>query len=472
MKNKKIISIVLTAGMLLGGIGVQPIKAMAATGESVQAETKVNDQELKTKAYELLKQIRVNPNEKDIKEARKILTNISDQTYKSGYSYLLGLYIDRNIDKNISPMDELLKAYGMNQNITSAEQQMQFDINLKGENLSEDEKAMLAQILPIINTFKMGIDAKSKTSDENKKAQVEGNIKISINGMPIEMKTWADVDATAKVPKVKYVVEIPEAAKAFMPDGFKDKKYFVYDLEKILAEAGDIQGQMPNFGAIMNDAEVFGKKFMAATEDFMKLADAKYDIVSRGDLTKIDPSKAKDLSKLYKVELTNDKLIQIIKDALQDEKMMKMIKDYVNSTMEMDPSTKGQKIDDKEFKEGLNEVVKALDKMKDGLKFDLVYECGVNKEGYISYEKGSIKVTVNTAKLEELMGQVPGQLPGVEANGKSNSTYTLTMNFDSNSTNINKDIKMSPMPEVNEKNSVDFMQLMELAGGMQGVNVK
>ncbi|KOA19970.1 hypothetical protein CLHOM_15350 [Clostridium homopropionicum DSM 5847] len=467
MKKKKIISMVLAAGLTVGGTGFLPVKALAATNDKVQViNAVVSQKDLKQQSYDLLNKIKENPTEADIKAARKMISGISDLRYTSAYIYLLNLYVDKNIDKGISPIDELLNASAKNQSITSMEQKFGLNTSLLAENLSEEEQMAMAQILPIINTLSFGMDSKMKTSDENKKIQIEGTIDISVMNMPVEAKMWIDMDITGATPKMKYIIEIPNSIKMFLPAEFKDKQYLVYDMETILKASGANGAQMAGFGDIMKSAEVFNKKFTASFNDFIKIADGKYDLVSRGDLATLDKETAQEVSKLYKIDLNNEKLLGIVNDALKDYSMKKVIKNYINDSMKLDPTIKGQEMTDKDFEEGIGEITKALGQLGDSLRLDMTLECGVNKEGYISYQKGSLKVTVDSAKLNAL-NAAENQKQNAANTKAASSKYTFTLNFDSKLSNINKEIKLAPMPEVNEQNSIDIMQLLIASSSVQ-----
>ena len=453
MKNKKIVSMVLAAGMLIGGTGFAPVKAMAATEEKVQV-VQLTEKDIKKQAYSILQEIKTNPTEKNIKEARALLFDITDATYKSAYTYLLDLYVSKSEVKPSIAVDELLAASKMNQAITSSEQKLGLTVNLEGKDLSDEEKAALASILPIINALKLDVTAKSKASDNNMKAQVDGNIKLNMMGMAMDMDIWADVDATGSMPKMKMIVEIPEFIKMTDPS-LKDKQYLVYDLEKLMKMSSPAGVATPDFSSMMNMSQSVNTKLTASFEEVLKIVDAKLNIVSKGDLSKVDAETAKNLSKVYNVNIDNDKLIQLIKLAVQDKEVKKVLKDYINSMLAVDPATKGQKLSDKDFEMMLAQMLPAVDMLNQIAKFDISLVCGVDKEGFMAYQAGSIKVTVSPAQISALMGQVQ---PGQTVNSKS--TYTLTINFDSNTTNINKDIKIAPMPEVNEKNSIDLADTM------------
>lgn len=453
MKSKKIISMVLAAGMLVGGIGFAPTKAMAATSGKVQAVQSI-EKDLKKQAYAVLQQIKANPTEEKIKEARALLYDISDSTYKSSYNYLLDLYVNRSEVKPSIAVDELLAASKMNQDVTSYEQKFGLSLNLEGENLSEEETAALSQIIPMINSAKLEVIARTKSSDNNMKAQMDGNIKLDMMGIPIDMDLWADVDATGAVPKMKMVMQIPEFIKMMDPSMI-GKEYLVYDLEKLMNVSTPAGAVTPDFSSMMNMSQAVNTKLTASLDNLLKVADAKLDIVSKVDLTKVDAEVAKNLSKAYNINLDNDKLVELIKLAVQDKEVKKVLKDYINEILAVDPTMEGQKLSDKQFDEMINTALPVLDMVKQIAQFDLNLVYGVDKEGFGSYQKGSFKITFNAEQLAALIGQIqPGQTIDTK------SVYTLTINFDSNMTNINKDIKIAPMPEANEKNSIDLADMM------------
>ncbi|MCY6960167.1 peptidoglycan-binding protein [Clostridium brassicae] len=452
MKSKKIMAITLAAGIFIGGVGVSPIKAFAATENKVQAKVSTQ-KELQSKVYKLLNKIKVNPNEKDIKEARRVIEDIDNHSYRATCSYLLNLYINNNIDKNVSSIDELVNAYKMNKKITSCEVEQNLGIKLDGKNLSKEEEKNLAQILSIINSLNVKTDIKTVSRDENKKAVAEGNVKVSVNGVTMDMKVWSDVDTTGSNPKIKSIIEIPEALKVIMPAEYKDKKYFVYDISKILSNSQTVEAtKMIDFQKLINSANNFGVSFNESFANFIKIADAKYDIVSKGDASKLGNNSVK----AYKIDLNNEKLINVIKYALKDKKMTGLVKDYINDIMALDPNYSGTKVTDEQLSAALNQTIMILDKMKDAVQIDISIDVGVDKSGYVSYNKGNVKFTVNVGEISKMSGDIKAKKDVVN----TNSIYTLLFNFDSNISKINEDIKTNPMPEVNEKNSIDYMEFV------------
>lgn len=456
MKNKRITCAILALGMAIGGNGFLASKAYAADNNKLIAPMN-NQQQLQNKVCGLLNNIEKNPNEKDIKEARVLLHDIKDSSVKPVYNYLLNLYIDKNIDKGVSSVDELTRAYEKTEKINFCNAKQNITMNLEGKDLSKKEEKVLSQIIPIINSLKLKTDFNMKSIEANKKVQAQGKVNVGINGMNSDIKFWMDINSNSKIPNVKYIIEIPEALKAFVPIQYKGKKYIVYDMEKILKNGQDNEDiLMPDFSKVMSSTLDFSNKFTKSFKEFIKVADAKYGLVSRGDINKLSVEEAKNVDKLYKIDLDSDKLVNIIKYALRDKEMSGIVKDFVNNIIALDPSSKGQKITDEQLNKAISSIEGMLEDVKDLVDLDISVNIGVNKDGYIVYNKENVKVSVQSKKIMQLFSKSNPNvnIPNV------NSTYTLSFNVDSTINDINKEIKVEAMPEVNKENSINYMEMI------------
>lgn len=456
MKSKKVLSMVLAAGIVVGGMGFSPIKALAATGNGVQAISSKTEKELKNEAYKLLKEVKANPTETNIKAARVASAGLTDKFYKSSYDYLLDLYVSRSGEK--PAIDELMDAYAMNMQVTKAENEMNFEISVDGENMSEEEQREFAAIQSMINNMKFNMNAKSITENETK-AKISGNINMNIMGQEVNMKLWANVDASGDTPQGKYIIQIPELMKVMANLG--DKDYIVCDLEDMMGTS------VTDMDGIMKAANAFNAKFTKNFSEFMKVADAKYGIVEEKDKIELDKDGSKGLVKAYTLTLTNEKLMNIIKDALQDEEMIKIIKDYVDDIMAMDPEA--PEISDEEFYTAIQAALPTLDELSSMIKFDINSNMGINKEGYISYEDGSIKFTVNADAISKAL---PEELSDSQEKNETNTTYIVTIKYDANSTNINGDVQLEAEPELTEENSLNLDDLTMVEAPVEDLPVE
>jgi hypothetical protein len=452
MKSKKIISMVLASGILMGGAGISPVRAFAATNEDAQVTSVNTQKDLDIEAYNILKELKLSPTEANIKAARKALATLKDGTYRSYYRYLLNVYTDKGTEK--PAIDELMAANELNAEIISGETETNFAMNLDGKNLSKEEEEQLAIMKSILD---MNISSKMKfAGEENTKGKVSGNLNASLMGQEIKMDIWADVDVSNSVPQIKYIIQFPEILKVSNP-ALANKDYLVFDLAEMMEGPAMQQAEaVPDMSKIMDKATRFSTKFTKSFEEFIKIADAKYGIVERKDAAKIDADGKKGIVKAYSVNIDNDDLIGIIGDMLKDEEMMGTFKAYLDEIMALDPNA--PKLSNEEFYAALEQALPALNQLGNMMNFDITFDIGVNKEGYVSYQNGNIKTTINPAAIASMAGE--GNT--LEEQINPDSSYTLTINLDSNTININGDVKVEDMPKVTEENSVSYADLMNM----------
>lgn len=204
MKNKKICSLVLAAGMFVGGTGFSTSTVYADTNNSTKkvVANKESQKHILNKACALIKVLENNPTEKNIKEARKLLPQLEDMSVKIAYKSLLDFYTNKNLDKNISPIDELIKACKITQKITSSNSNSNFNMNLEGKDLSNEEKEALDNFVPILNSMNISMDLKLNTDGSNKKLKSSGVIHFKNSLIKFDSRIWVNVDVTKSIPQV------------------------------------------------------------------------------------------------------------------------------------------------------------------------------------------------------------------------------------------------------------------------------
>lgn len=447
MKSKKIISMVLAAGIATGGFGVASTNAFAETRDTAQGNIVISQRDNESAAYDILMEVKENPNAANIKKARKALTGLTDPYFKSAYEYLLGYYT-KGI-KDVPAIDELMAAYAKNEQINSGEVKANLGMNLAQENLNKEYESTFNMVKTIVNSTNINMDLKLNSESETK-ASISGKYSMNLAGQEMNMKVWADVDLSNNTPNIKYIIEIPEILKAEEPK-LANKDYLVYDLQDIIGQNID----MDKMNKVIESTAVFSAKL----DKFIKLADAKYDIVEIADVAKLDADGSKGLVKAYTVDLSNEKLMSIIKDALQDKEILKLLKDYIKETVALDPDI--ENVTDEDFREALKETQAAIDELSNNAKFDITYQMGVNKEGYVSTENVSLKIKLKAQALAKIITTVAGENTKVpEFNPES--TFTFTINCDTDTTNINKNVKLDAKPEITKENSVSLTDLVTM----------
>lgn len=86
--------------------------------------------------------------------------------------------------------------------------------------------------------------------------------------------------------------------------------------------------------------------------------------------------------------------------------MNKLIKDYVKFSINLGAEMENEKVSpeelkemEKEIDEGLNQLVVMLEELNKSVEYELVFDFGVNKDGYIAYQTAGIKATVDAGKI-------------------------------------------------------------------------
>lgn len=444
MRSKKSISMILAAAVLATGISFVPARASAVTEGSVKLESKEQNKNVRAAVQKAIKDL----NEENIKEARKMIAEVEDTNLKYLYNKALEYNIYKNVDKKVSPVDELVMAFDKTNKVTSCESNIKVDLNMDGKNLTQEEMQSFAPIMQIVNGIKIDGTSKFVGNGKNTEISAKSDLNLSFMNQIYKMSTWVDMNMEGKEPKTKYVITIPEALKATSPE-LKGKDYLVYDSEKIAKELGE----NVDYGKMMQSSVKLGNKMQLVLVDFLRAADAKFNLVTRKDKQTVTIGNATENVDLYEIKLDNEKLTNLIKFALQDKEMNKLIKDYVKFSINLGAEMENEKVSPEELKEmekqideGLNQLVIMLEELNKSVEYELVFDFGVNKDGYITYQTAGIKATVDAGKIQ---------------GSDSKSQYTFVVNFSSDAYNINGKVNIEAMPEVNEKNSIDYVELLK-----------
>lgn len=444
MRSKKSISMILAAAVLATGISFVPARASAVTEGSVKLESKEQNKNVRAAVQKAIKDL----NEENIKEARKMIAEVEDTNLKYLYNKALEYNIYKNVDKKVSPVDELVMAFDKTNKVTSCESNIKVDLNMDGKNLTQEEMQSFAPIMQIVNGIKIDGTSKFVGNGKNTEISAKSDLNLSFMNQIYKMSTWVDMNMEGKEPKTKYVITIPEALKATSPE-LKGKDYLVYDSEKIAKELGE----NVDYGKMMQSSVKLGNKMQLVLVDFLRAADAKFNLVTRKDKQTVTIGNATENVDLYEIKLDNEKLTNLIKFALQDKEMNKLIKDYIKFSINLGAEMENEKVSPEELKEmekqideGLNQLVIMLEELNKSVEYELVFDFGVNKDGYITYQTAGIKATVDAGKIQ---------------GADSKSQYTFVVNFSSDAYNINGKVNIEAMPEVNEKNSIDYVELLK-----------
>ncbi|HAE92179.1 hypothetical protein AAK964_00460 [Tissierella praeacuta] len=352
------------------------------------------------------------------------------------------------------------------QNITSMESDMEIGFNLEGEGFAEDEQLILQQVASSVNSTKLKMHIKQLQNKEKTASKAEVVTNMNLGGIGMDMKVWVDADMSTAEPKVKEIIEMPQTIMNSMFPEDAEKKYIVYDFEKLMKESNEEL----DFSELMK----FSKDFQPKVTEFMK--EIQKDFKPGLEIVKEKDAKLVGNEKLdiYELKLDDATLKELVKYsvnyALDKEATMNFIKEYMKAVMNIAKVSETEKTEVKdqladfenklpEFKTKFNEF---MDKYKDvkilGDK-GIVIEYGINKDGYIVHETGNIDLRIDLENITKVAqaNNKDKEKPVTEMKG----IIKLGINYNVKNSNINsKDIKVE-MPKVDEKNSVDYMEMMK-----------
>ena len=348
---------------------------------------------------------------------------------------------------------KLYNAFLKSQDIRTMESEVELAFNLEGENLSEENQAMLNEVSALLNSYKITMNQKMEQNEDATvaKSQVDGV--IDMGGVKADLSVWLEVDASKDIPEMKYIMKMPQMIMAMAGEEFANKEYIAYDYSDIM----EVSGMDIDNSGLME----WAKDVEPLLTDFLKEHVKNFN----SDLKMIESKGQRVINKevfdIYELRLKDEAFKTLIRNTgnefMENEDMKKFMSEYMDMVFTLVESQNQENSED--VKMEIEEMKKQLDKelpnMKENFnelmdKFDeitilgeegIVMEYAINKEGYIVSEKGSINLMLDL----ELLG-----MEGI-----------IKLRIDSNSKNfnINEDIKIE-MPELNEENTLNLSDLL------------
>lgn len=405
----------------------------------------------------------------------KIKANPKKALYEGWKLKVVTVTEDNTFDVKREFFNGVAKGY----DIKSSEKQSKVDINVDLIGLSEEDKEALKDILPLLKNISIETKTKSVTNTSIAKSQVD--MKINIAGMEMPISMWTDMDATGDKPKNTTIIEMPSIVSMYMPE-LEGKKYLVMDslnngsIAMTGLDSNSIANMMQSYDSILKG---FLQKYLQQYNppgDFIKALGEK-------DIINVDGKKAR--VKCYEVKITNENIKEIVnytvENLLNNEDAIKLFKDYMLSTIEIMDESESDIVEAKEsieimFEElkttGMAEVIKSIADVMDvvsELKLlgdeGITIEYCIDENGYIISTKGTIQLQIDLAKISSMFGEIVN-----ETDPQQNLIIKININFTSNTFNINENVDIE-FPEVNEENSIDFMELIMGSMGSMGQEI-
>lgn len=364
-----------------------------------------------------------------------------------------------------------LEAYKKTMNINSMESQMTFNASLKGEGFSQEQQLVVDEISNLLSNIQISM-AQRMTQNQDKtasKAYVEMN--MNVGGLIVPMSVWVDVNMASDSPKLVEYIKMPQMLMSTIYPEKPALQYIVYDFNKII-------GEQMNFNELMKFSKEVQPKVEKVIDSYMNNFDPGVEVIKSKGKRNVG---GESLS-IYEVKLDDASfkklLTSTVNYSLDDEEMINFIKDYMKFVVNVATAAQEGQISQEEVANEIDNLDKQLPQAKakfnelmDSIKDvkiigddGIVIEYGINKDGYIVYEAGTIDFRLDLDALNKL--------------GNANTTtaepvkgvLNLKLNYSSNTKNINKNVEIT-MPEVNEQNSIDFMDFMNMTSSYSSVGV-
>ncbi len=366
---------------------------------------------------------------------------------------------------------EFLKAYKKTMDINSMESEITFNLGLEGEGFSPEQQLAVDQMASVLSNFQINMIQKMTQNKDKTASKAFGQVEMNMGGMIVPMSVWVDVDMSSESPKLVEYIKMPQMIMGSIYPEKPALEYIVYDFSKLSGE----EGQQFNFNKLMELSKEMQPKIMELIDNYMNNFDLNMELIKNKGKRDVN---GETLS-IYELKLDDaqfkELLTSTVNYSLETKEMLNFIKEYMKFVASITEVTQdGQQLSQEEVIAEIDNLEKEIPQVKakfnefmDSIKDikiigdnGIVIEYGINKDGYIVYEAGSIDLRLDLEALSKLAkanrepveGSVVEPIKGI---------LKLRLNYSSKIKNINKDIEIL-MPEVNEENSIDFIDLMNV----------
>jgi len=370
----------------------------------------------------------------------------------------------------------LMNAFGKSKTINSLQTQTNISLKVSGTNMSVQEQQMLGTMLPMVNGTKISILTKTNQNKEKTIGKVQSDIALQLGQFPqpISMSVWADTDITGDEPIVNEVIKIPKLMGTQLPMELQGKDYMVMNLSDMTNAPGMIQ---PNYKNLISFSKEFQPKFLDFIAKYAKQFNPTTDYIKHvGSQSFLENNKMQSTD-TYEVKLTDksfkDLMHYTLNNLAGNTDAMNFVKDYMSAISSVygiknvENKTTQDEIN-KAFGDlttqlpqqllGLNKTLDSIENLKILGDNGITIKYTVNDEGYIIKEKGNAEFVVDLPSISKLASN------SVAVSSPSDPTgiYTIGISFDTDMTNINKEVNINA-PTVNSSNSFNYTDLLKLS---------
>lgn len=356
---------------------------------------------------------------------------------------------------------KLYDAFMKSQDITSMESDTVINLSIEGENFPEEVQERLQSITSVLSPMEMYIHQKMMQDKEKTTSRALADVKVNYGGVAMDMSVWVDLDMSGDEFKLVEIIKMPPLIMYPISKGDTSKEYIVYDFEELIGNNKE-ENSLKEF---MKFAKEMQPRLTKLARDSVKNLNLGFDVIKYKGKNTVD---GKELD-VFELKLDDAAFKELLKYTvnyyIEDKDLMEFCKEYINLMMSIaKPVNEEEQLTQVEIKKELEEIEKELPTFKE--KFNtfmdifkdvkvigdkgIVIEYGVNNEGYIVNEKGSIDLRFDINDLDKLSKTETPEGEGL---------LKLGIDYSTKKYSINSEIKID-LPSVDEKNSLNFMDMM------------
>jgi len=351
------------------------------------------------------------------------------------------------------------------QNVTSLQQQTTMTFKLSGSGFDPAVQQQVDTAVAFVNNATLNLDTKMNSNEERTVSKSQVDMNLTLQGMNITMPVWVDSDLTGDTPKIIEIFRLPELAKGSLSPEFASKEYVVLNPNNM----GAAEQSSMNMSKLAEFSKRMQVKQVAFLTSFAQRFNPDIKVVSKGSRY-LETNEGSKSAEIYEIKLNDQQLKEFIRytvnNSTQDEEAMLFVKEYMDTILKFSQVPEGESSFDQDLKdfevkkqEFLDQFNLVMDELKD---VTLLGDQGLELEyaivdGYVVKKSGALDLRVELAEINQLMKALnPGQSMTEEATG----SCSLKVDFSTVTSNINKPIEIE-IPEVNENNSFDYMDLIK-----------
>ncbi len=353
------------------------------------------------------------------------------------------------------------------QNVTSLQQQTTMTFELTGSGFDPAVQQQVDTATAFMNHAKLNLIVKTSGNEERTVSKSQVDMDLSLQGMNITMPVWVDSDLTGDTPKVIEIIKLPTIAKASLPPQFASKDYAVLNPSN-MGTPGLSSFNMSKLTELSKSLQAKQVTFLTS---YAQRFNPDLKVISKGSQY-VQINDESKLAQLYELKLNDAELKAFVRYTVnnftQDKEAMMFVKEFMGSILEIsqvpEANTSSQfdqafeefEVNKQEFLTQFNTVMGELEDVtilgNQGLELQYAIV-----DGYAVKKSGVLDLKVDLAQIKELMETLNPQLSSTD---DAMGSLSLKVNFSTVTSDLNSPLEIQ-IPDVNENNSFDYMDLIK-----------